>query len=182
VSLDAETIALRARERFTEASEEEAPTLPRLISLVPDAMKKLARMVAGGENLLTKPYELTAEAGVAPLADALNDGEPLLIDFISRGRVLIDGFDSPLMPVADRGFQQLEDDGRASYSVEDEALNVKGPDGWYGGPVHLKGMPCVPSFDRIERQRLDEKLVDIVAAMAAPPVKRPGRAPAPTKG
>lgn len=173
--LDAETVAIRARERLTEKGEAEELPLPRILALVPDAREKLSRMVAEDDQtrpLLTSTFEVTTNAaGEGDLADALAEAEPLLLDYLSKGSVFIEGADSQIQvkPLPDRTAQRLEADGRSSYVLEGQTLVVKGPDGPYPGTVTIRRAPCLGSYERIEKVRLDEKLVEIVAVMVMPP-------------
>lgn len=172
--LDAETVAIRARERLTEKGEAEEYPLPRILAIVPDAREKLARMVAEDDQvrpLMTAMFELNAVAGEVDLADALAEDEPLLTDYLVKSSVFIEGAQEQIQvkPLPDRTAQRLEADGRSSYVVEGQTLVVKGPDGSYEGAVTIRRAPCLGSYERIEKVRLDEKLVDLVAAMAMLP-------------
>lgn len=184
MALDAEEVATRARERLTELGEDVAGlTIPRLTTFVSDAVKELARAGAEG-RLFLKDYELNSDGGDCPLADALSDDEPLLLDFVAQGSSLYLGdSESPAKPVADRGFQAVERAGRSSWCVEGESLRIKGPKGWYTGGVKLSAS-CVPSLERVARASADGRLVDIVAAMGAADLakaKKPSSKGAPTR-
>lgn len=122
-----------------------------------------------------KTFELAADAGDCPLADALAEGEPLIPEFFSNCSVYITGSDYAVPPASDRGRQALATPGRCSYVLEDLGLRIYGPDGPYTGAVTLRKAPHVPALESVAPPQ-DDALVKIVAAAVAPPAKpKPNR-------
>lgn len=133
------------------------------------ALEELARIVAADDKLrryLVKTFTVTSAAGVAPLADALGAAEPLLLEFINKASLYVEGLEFPLAPAPDKGFQLLEAGGRASYAVVKSDLSVKGPAGWHDGDVTIENAPYLPLLGSIISP-LSSLLVGIVAGKLA---------------
>lgn len=146
------------------------------------ALERLARAVAESDeqrHLLTRTFNLTAVAGVAPLGPATSDPEPLLLEFLGMASVYVSGQDYPLQPVADAGFQRLMPD-RPSYCVEGNSLVVNTPDGPYDGPVTVRKASFSPALPTVQPP-LDGPLVELISSMLTPPPARRQARPTPNE-
>jgi hypothetical protein len=190
MALDAEEVALRARERITERGEADAGfSLARLMSFINDARQGLVDLLASendGEYVYTKTFAGNAANGVLDLSPFLAADEPLILDALMaptpQARVYIDGYPYQLKIGPDRGWLSLDPSKVPTCAVEDQSLFVKGKDGKVGtfaAGVKLSAA-YVPSLANIRANDV-RKLIDVLVTIAlasTKQMKRPAPKPA----
>lgn len=187
MALDAEEVAIRARERITEMSEGDVGvTVQHLMSFINDARQGLAELLASendGQYVYTRTFVSgVANAGVVDLSPLVTDAEPLILESLTdsapQARVYVDGANYQLRIMPDRDSLRLDPSRVPSCAVEDQNLYVKGKDGkvnTFAATVTISGA-CVPALASI-RKADERKLIDVLASIGLTSAKQMSKRP-----
>lgn len=162
--------SLRVLGPMTE--EQRLTTRSGLLTLIPDALQKLA-VLALPNNLLRKTFTVTAVNGEASLSVPLSAVEPLLLDGLKRASVFIDGFTHAAQYKADRSSLSYQSSSQfAEWTLENQTLVIKDGIGLdnYDGDVILRNAPFIPTLANVPVS-LEPIMVEVLAGYYGKPTE-----------
>jgi hypothetical protein len=163
LALDEQSVALRAMEML--GLDETA--LPRLVTLIPAAKRRLALNVNGSarRNALRKSFALTVSSGAASLSSHLAAAEPLLLETVKAADIRSASSVYNWQWKGNRSVLALNPTGTDFFGYTLEGTNI------YTDSTDASGTMFAgyePSLATVETLGLDDELVELVAAMAVP--------------
>lgn len=164
MALDNDALAARAKLLLSSRGEDVSGLhLYRLISLIPNAKRKLAVM-RRGENF-RKDFTLTITAGVVSLTAHLSAAEPLILDLLKWADIRSTGSTHKWQWTGNRSTLSLQPSvtDLIHFTVEGISLYTNAVDATATCKTTFE-----PSLATVETQGLDDELVEILAGMVVP--------------
>ena len=169
MSLTVESVPLRVRALLAARGQDVSNLRnPRIIALIPDALRELATQ-AMPTNLLRATFTETAVNGVAPLTASLAAAEPLILEGLRRASVYVDGYSYAAMFKADRASLAFPASPEFAYwTVENQSILIRAEDevDSYDGPVTIRNAPYIPILENLPVS-LEHMLILITADLAS---------------
>jgi len=167
--LTVENVVIRVRSLLSARGQDTSNLRsPRLLALIPDALRELAAQ-AMPSNLLRKTFTETATAGEAPLTVSLAAAEPLILEGLRRASVYVVGFGYAAQFKADRASLSFPASAEFAYwTLENQTIIIRDGDGIdsYAGTVTIRSAPYIPILANVPVS-LEHLFILILADLAS---------------
>lgn len=152
MSLTVESVPIRVRSLLAARGQDVSNLrTPRLLALIPDALRELATQ-AMPSNLLRKTFTETAVAGGAPLTTSLAASPPLILEGLRQASIFIEGFAYAAQYKADRSSMSFLATPEFPYwTLENQTIVINDGTGLgnYAGDVTIRNAPYIPTLATI---------------------------------
>jgi len=167
--LSVENVPIRARALLAARGQDVSNLRsPRLLALIPDALRELATQTMP-TTLLRKTFTETATAGEAALTASLAAAEPLILEGLRYASIYVTGFRYAAQFKADRSSLSFLSSAEFAYwALEGQTLVICDEVGLdnYAGPVTIRNAPYIPILENVPVS-LEHLFILILADLAS---------------